>query len=176
MYLQPTQSWVDDILWTEDWRCLDRMSGQPDSAEGCREEVGYNAQALKVKTKLSLHWLNIPISVLSSLSSLHSFVLHLVHCWTLSTKFPSNHSKQIIFKKNPNKRANLNNFFWLLLYQLWISKQRSTAQKPLQDNSLEVFQKHMISYSILIPLVCGILAFGTIPLIGYFYCSSFSTH
>lgn len=58
-------------------------------------------------------------------------------------------------------------------YQLWICKQHSTAQKALQDNSLEAFQKHMTACSILIPLVCGIPAFGTLPLMGYFCGSSY---
>lgn len=97
-----------------------------------------HAQALKVKTKLSVHWLNNPKSVLSALSSLHCFTLQLVHCWILSTRFPSEHSRKLK-KRKPEKL-----FFCCYCYQLWISKQHSTAQKPLQDNSLEVFQKHMI--------------------------------
>lgn len=113
MYLQPTQSWVDDILWTEDWRCLDRMSGQPDSAEGCREEVGYKCTSTKGenKTKSSLAEYSNKCTLLSSLSSLHSFVLLLVHCWTLSIKFPSNHSKQIILTKNQTKEQTWTTFF-----------------------------------------------------------------
>lgn len=153
------QGWVDDC-WIEDCRCPVRMRSQPDWVEGCRKEVCY-CISTKDENK-SLRRLNIPTSVHSALHSLHCIALP---CSFITVE-PCQPNIPLTILEEKNKEIP-NNFLWLLLHQLCISKCHSTTQKTLQENSLEGFQKHMIPCSILIPLVCGIPAFGTLPLMGY---------